>query len=118
MCSHAVDGCRFGGVNARFGFIPKGVRVVPVAAAESVKKTADVLYRSIPLGERVEYRAQPHSEERGGLKTALMAQKVELDKQFIGQSAVERCDDMREGLVKRPLAVCDGLTFAQRWLPE
>jgi hypothetical protein len=25
---------------------------------------------------------------------------------------------MWEGLVKRPLAVCDGLTFAQRSLPE
>jgi hypothetical protein len=47
-----------------------------------------------------------------------MTQEVQLHKQFIGQSPVKRCDDMGEGLVKRPLAVCDGLTFAQRWLPE
>jgi hypothetical protein len=47
-----------------------------------------------------------------------MAQKVQLHKQFIGQPPVERCNDMWEGLVKRPLAVCDGLTFAQRSLPE
>ena len=118
MRVHRVDGFSFGGINAAFGFFPKGVGVVPVAAAEGVKKAGDVLFRAISRGERVENRAQAHSEKWGGLKAALMAQKVQLHKQFIGQSPVERCDDMGEGLVKRPLAVCDGLTFAQRWIPE
>jgi hypothetical protein len=49
-----------------------------------------VLFRSISLGEGVENRAQAHSEERGGFKTALMAQKVQLHKQFVSQSPVER----------------------------
>ena len=87
---HSVYGfglCRF---DALFGFIPKSDCVVPVTAAESGKKTAGVLFRSISLGEGVENRAQAHSEERGGFKTALMAQKVQLHKQFISQSPVER----------------------------
>jgi hypothetical protein len=87
---HSVDGFGLGRFDARFGFIPKSVCVVPVTAAESVKKTADVLFRSISLGEGVENRAQAHREERGGFKTALMAQKVQLHKQFISQSPVER----------------------------
>ena len=56
-----------------FGFLPKRVDVVPVAAAESVKKTGGVLFRAISLRERVENRAQANSKEGGGLKTALMA---------------------------------------------
>ena len=73
MRVHRVDGFSFGGINAAFGFFPKGVGVVPVAAAEGVKKTGDVPFRAISRGERIENRAQAHSEQRGGLKTALMA---------------------------------------------
>jgi hypothetical protein len=39
---HAVDRFRFGCIDALLGFFAKGGGVIPVAAAESVKKTGDV----------------------------------------------------------------------------
>jgi hypothetical protein len=36
------------------------VAFIPVAAAESVKKTGDVVFRAISLGERLENGAQAH----------------------------------------------------------
>jgi hypothetical protein len=62
----------------------------PLLLQRAARRPLDVLFRSISLGEGVENRAQAHREERGGFKTALMAQKVQLHKQFISQSPVER----------------------------
>ena len=45
-----------------------------------------------------------------------MAEEVQLDQEFIGDSAVQRSDDVRELLMKSALAVSNGLTVAQVWL--
>jgi hypothetical protein len=57
---HAVDRFRFGCIDALLGFFAKGGGVIPVAAAESVKKAGDVAFRAISLGERLENGAQAH----------------------------------------------------------
>lgn len=42
-----------------------------------------------------------------------MTQQMEFHQQFVCQTPVQRRNDVRKGLVKLPLAVCDGLTFCQ-----
>ena len=47
-----------------------------------------------------------------------MAQQMQLHQQLVSKAAVQRRNDVGEGLMKRSFAVGDGLTCGQRAVPE
>ena len=74
--------------------------------------------RPIPLGETSEHRYEAYREQVAGFEGVLMTQKVQFNKEFIRDPAMQGRNDMGEGLMKRSFAVGDGLTCGQRAVPE
>ena len=66
------------------------------------------------LREAVEHGVEPDGKQVVGFKSRLVTEEMQLHKQFVSNAAVERCNDVRKGLMKGALAVCNGVTLSQR----
>ena len=95
------------------GLLFQGVRIKTIAAADRFEEAIGVALRPIPSGEGCEDLVEANSEQRCAVELCLMAEQVEFHKQLIAHPPVERGDDMGERLMKRSLAVSNGLTIAQ-----
>ena len=91
----------------------QGVRIKTIAAADRFEEAIGMALRPIPSGEGCEDLVEANSEQRCAVELCLMAEQVEFHKQLIAHPPVERGDDMGERLMKRSLAVSNGLTIAQ-----
>jgi hypothetical protein len=85
------------------------------AAAEGFKQRGQVLLRFVAAGEGAKHLTQAHSKQGVHLKLLLMAEQVQLHKQLVGRSPIERRNYKWEGGVKGALAVSNGLMLSQRW---
>jgi len=85
-----------------------------VAAAQCCQQGVCLLIRPVALGERVKHSAKANAEQPCCFKAALVTQQMQFNQQFVGQSSIQRRDDMGKCLMKGPFAVRDGLTFGQR----
>lgn len=88
--------------------------VKTVAAAQRRQQGCGVLHRAVALGEALKHGGEANGEQVVGLERSLVTQQVQLHQEFISNPPVQRCNDMRKGLMKGALAVRDGVTLSQR----
>ena len=108
----------FGLFNQRSVDLAQLCCVEAIAAAEGTEQCVCLRFWPIALGEGVKHAAQPDAEEFVGFESTLMAQQMQLHQQLVSKAAVQRRNDVGEGLMKRSFAVGDGLTCGQRAVPE
>ena len=95
------------------GQATQGFTVESIAGAECWQQFLALLFRLVTRRKGFEDRGQTDRKQCVGLEGFLMAQQMEFDQKLISQSTIQRGDDVRERLVKRPLAVRDRLTVGQ-----
>ena len=77
-----------------------------------------MLLRAIATGKGVEDLAQANGEECVGLELLLVAQQMQFHQQLVSRPPVERRNDIRESVVKSPLAVGNGQMLTQVRAPK